>query len=392
MIRRRAAALAIIGSILALLISGCGSDPTATPIPPTATPVPVAAEPTPSPDPFLAEWAALKAAAAAEGELIAFFCCAFGRNGKDLMVEAEKELGIKIVMSTGSSRQQWAKVEAERAAGVYSLDVWTGGLRTSNNRLLPAGALSNLKELLIHPEVLDESLWFGGHFWGDNHKESNKVFAYGGGASLAEITYNTDLLDPAEITSYKDLLDPKWKGKIIARDPREAGTSQGTALYYTLMGKDFLRDLLTTQDITFTSDARMAAEQLALGAYTICLFACGTEVEAARKDGLPVQEDFPNALEEGSRISTGGNTLMALDGAPNPNAQKLFVNWFLTKDGQDWWQRITATQSLRNDIPIDVVTPTGRREAGKTYILMERDVNFQATLEEAVNFVKEVMP
>jgi len=395
MTRKNLGLIVVLTSMFALLVAACGSDPTPTPRPtstPTPTPTLAPGVPTPTPDPFVAEWEALKAAAAAEGELIAFFCCAFGGSIGPFIEEAETALGIKIVSSTGSSRQQWEKVKAEREAGVYSLDVWTGGLRTSNTRLLPGGALGNLKSLLIHPEVVDESLWFqDSHFWGDNALTSELVFAYGGSASLAEISYNTDLVKPSDVPSYQDLLDPKWKGKIIARDPRIAGTSQGVALFYMLMGPEWLKSLLTEMDMVITDDARQAADRLANGDFALCLFSCGTEVENAREAGLPVNEEWPNVMEEGSRVSTGGNTLMAVKDPPNPNAQKLFVNWFLSKDGQGWWQKITGDQSLRDDIGVGAVEITNRREAGKDYILMERDPAFQVLLEEAVNYAIEVM-
>lgn len=380
--------LVVLASMFALLVAACGSDAT-----PTAVPTATAATdaPTPTPDPWVAEWDAMKAAAAEEGELFAFLCCGFGSRIGDFIEEGELALGIDIINSTGSSRQQWDKVKAEREAGVYTLDVWTGGLNTSQNRLLPGGALANLKSLLVSPEVLDESLWYNNeHFWGD-FDSKNSVFAYGGSASLAEITYNTDLLDPSEIKSYADLLDPKWKGKIVARDPRENGTSQSTALFYLLMGEEFLERLLIDQEVVITSDARQAADQLALGKYAMCLFACTTEVRAAREQGLPVEENFPGTVSEGSRLSTGGNTLMAVDNAPHPAAQKLFVNWFLGKEGQAWWQRIDTSQSLRTDIGVEGVTPGNVRQEGSTYLLVERDANFNDKINESVAAVTRIL-
>ncbi len=383
--------LVVLASVFALLVAACGSDPTPTPVPPTATATVAANVPTPTLDPWVAEWEAMKAAAAEEGELIAFLCCGFGSRIGDFIEEGELALGIDIVNSTGSSSQQWNKVKAEREAGVYTLDIWTGGLNTSQNRLLPGGALADLKSLLVSPEVLDESLWYNNElFWGDFDTQKY-VFAYGGSASLAEITYNTDLLDPSEITSYADLLDPKWKGKIVARDPRENGTSQSTALFYLLMGEEFLQKLLIDQEVVITSDGRQAADQLALGKYAMCLFACTTEVQAAREQGLPVQENFPGTVTEGSRLSTGGNTLMAIDNAPHPAAQKLFVNWFLGKEGQAWWQRIGADQSLRTDIDLDGVTPGNIRQEGSTYLLVERDPNFNDKINESVAAVTRIL-
>ena len=391
---RKTMLVLLLAGVFGLLATACGGDdPTATPTAPPAT-----ATSDPVDSAFQIEWDALVAAAQEEGELITFLCCALGSDIDPHIPAFEREFGIKWINSTGSSRQNWDKVQTERAAGKYTLDVWTGGLRTSNSRLLPGGALSDLKSLLFHPEVIDESLWFGGtHFWADfefapdDTTNLNKVFAYGGSASLAEITYNTDLLDPNDIQSYADLLDPKYKGKIIARDPRLAGSSQSTALYYLLMGEDFLRSLLTEQDIVIVDDALQAANQLALGKYAICLFACGTEVRAAAEQGLPVASEFPHPLEEGSRISTGGNTFMAVDRAPNPNAQKLFANWFLSKAGQTIWQEVTHDHSLRTDIGTNGVDAENIREEGKTYLMFERDPEFQTKLQASVDFAIDVL-
>lgn len=393
---RKTMLVLVLAGVFGMLVAACGADdPTATP---TAPPAAATATPVPEMSAFEIEWDALVAAAQEEGELVTFLCCALGSDIDPYIPAFEQEFGIKWTNSTGSSRQNWDKVQTERAAGKYELDVWTGGLRTSNSRLLPGGALAELKPLLFHPEVIDESLWFGGaHFWADFEfapgatTNLNRVFAYGGSASLAEITYNTDLVDPSEIQSYQDPLDPKWKGKIIARDPRLAGSSQSTALYYLLMGEDFLRSLLTEQDIVIVDDALQAANQLALGKYAICLFACTTEVRNAAEQGLPVESEFPNSLEEGSRISTGGNTFMAVANAPHPNAQKLFANWFLSKAGQTIFQQVTAGQSLRTDIGTDGVDVENIREEGKTYLMFERDPDFQKKLQASVDFAIEVL-
>ncbi|MCI0888247.1 MAG: hypothetical protein J4N28_01350, partial [Chloroflexi bacterium] len=70
-------------AVLALLVSACGADATATPTSvPTATPLP-GATPTPTPDEaalFQIEWDALIEAAQAEGDLILVFGGAAGRN------------------------------------------------------------------------------------------------------------------------------------------------------------------------------------------------------------------------------------------------------------------------------------------------------------------------
>ena len=104
-------------------------------------------------DEFNKEWNTLLKAAQKEGKLVTFICCGVGRSVGKMIPEFEKRFGIKWINSTGSSSQQASRVLAERRAGRFSLDIWMGGARTSQTRLLPAGALTPVKPLLIHPEV-----------------------------------------------------------------------------------------------------------------------------------------------------------------------------------------------------------------------------------------------
>lgn len=213
----------------------------------------------------------------------------------------------------------------------------------------------------------------------------------GGNSSTAEIAYNTNLVDPKEIQSYFDLLKPKYKGKIIMRDPAMAGVSQGTVFYYLNpnLGKKFLSRLLTEMDVTITRNARQAAEWLALGKYSICMFSCRQEVRRARRQGLPVEERFPHRLKEGSRIAIGGNAVFAMDRAPHPNAQKFFLNWWLSREGQDFAQRVEGTNSLRVDISKDKVLPHNLREKGFTYVFLEKVPGYLVKLKESLKFVQQ---
>ncbi len=344
-------------------------------------------------DDFKKEWNALIKAAQAEGQVVTFICCGTGRAVGKMIPEFEKKFGIKWINSTGSSGQQASRVLAERRAGRFTIDLWMGGARTSQARLMPARALAPLKPLLIHPEALDDSAWYEGGLTYLDEKDRAYIVAWGGNASTAEITYNTNLVDPKEIQSYSDLLKSKWKGKIVMRDPSSAGTLQSTAFYYMHpnLGKPFLRSLLTEMNVTISSNARQAAEWLALGKYSICMFACRTEVRNARRQGLPVDERFPHALSEGSRIAVGGSAVFAMDSPPNPNAQKLFINWWLSREGQEFAQRVDGANSLRIDIPKDKVLPHNLRKKGFPYIFLEKDPGFLPKMEASQKFVKRLI-
>ena len=90
---------------------------------------------------------------------------------------------------------------------------------------------------------------------------------------------------------------------------------------------------------------------------------------------MPVDE-FPHAnLKEASyEVSTSGNSGIALiNQAPNPNAAKVFINWFLSRAGQMVWQATMngkvqePSDSMRVDIPKDKVSAPAKREEGKKY-------------------------
>jgi len=217
----------------------------------------------------------------------------------------------------------------------------------------------------------------------------------GDGGYSTTVSYNTKSVDPSEITSYWDLLDPKWKGKIIARDPRFTGI--GDANFYLFHPKlgdgEFLRRLITEMDITFVDDARQATDQLAKGVYDLCLFNCSQEIFAARDQGLPVNV-LQHVLEEGEDIGWGANVVWAMNKAPHPAAQKLFINYLLTKEGQTMFQDITGSDSLRIDIPKDSVKPDLLRHPGVDYIRFDQIVPNWLTAEiqiAGITFAKELM-
>lgn len=356
---------------LTMFLAACGADdPT-----PTATTAPAPAADAPTADPFQVEWDALIAAAQAEGTLELFACCTLGGNFKEFASTFKDKFGVEVNSFTGGSRDAREKIIPEREAGIYSIDVWIGGSRGAVRVLIPGNMIDPIDPVLFHPEVLDDSAWLGGNGPGYADAEQKYLLPYAGdGGFSINVAYNTDAVDPATINSYYDLLDPKWKGKIIARDPRFTGIGDGNFyLFHPLLGEDFLRQLLTEMDIVFVDDARQATDQLAKGAYELCLFNCSQEVFAARDQGLPV-DVLQKVLKEGVDVGWGANVVWAMNRAPHPAAQKLFINFLLTREGQTLFQDITGSDSLRIDIPKDNVKPDLLRHPGVEYLRFEQIV------------------
>jgi len=101
------------------------------------------------------------------------------------------------------------------------------------------------------------------------------------------------------------------------------------------------------------------------------------DVERAKRQGLPV-ETFPaDQIKEAGQLGGGNSSVIAfLRDAPHPNAAKILINWFLSKEGQMTWQRVMNTivlegsDSMRVDFSKDNVLAADRREKGKDYPML----------------------
>src|SRR5438105_2833160 len=169
------AALLVIGMALA-----CGPAPGA----PAAAPKPAAAPPSASAvpaaahDSAAAEWQALVRAAEEEGRVVVY-----GAPGKewrqflsDAFAQAYPRITIEYYGLGGSEAGN--RIMAEQNGGIFAGDVYVGGPTTVNYTLLPGGALLPVRDALILPEVLDQSLWWQGrHFYADEGGQHDFLFA-----------------------------------------------------------------------------------------------------------------------------------------------------------------------------------------------------------------------
>jgi iron(III) transport system substrate-binding protein len=391
MLRKRTTVLVLFTLIIGLLVAACGSDPTATPAP-TPTPTTPVGEPTPTVDPFLAQWAELVAAAQAEGEVQTFICCGLGRALNDVIAAFEAKYNVKVVNSTGGSDQQVTKVQAERSAGQFTIDVWIGGLATVTDILIPEGMVDPIKPLIIDPDVLDASNWYTGNLPFLGPDDGAYIIGLSANATLANLGYNTELLaDPDVIQSYQDLLKPEYNGKMVMQDPRFPGMANGLPFYLNNpdLGEAFMRSLITETNMSFL-EARPLAEAVAQGKYTLCIF-CGRDLGTIKRDGAPVQDNFPHALAEGATIGVGGESMYYVNRAPHPAAAQLFINWLLGAEGMLLAQQASGADSLRVDVPNDGVDEGDIRRNGVDYYWAEVVPGFTDQISPAQALMRDIM-
>ena len=399
---KHAAVVVLAVVALGLLIS-CGSDPTATPIP---TPTSPAADPAATPNAmqlFEKEWNELIAAAQAEGKISIALTGSSGREYRPVVGVFADKFGVDVIVSTGSGRELGDRLVAEQAGGRYEVDIFMAGAGgTFNSRLMPNNAIVPIPPLLIHPEVTDGSLWYGGHqWWGDPTRE----FAFLHSTSLSvlpvNIWYNTDLVSQADVDaldSIWDFLEPEWNGKIVAIPPTIAGASGSWHGFYVRedIGPEWIEKFLIDANVTFVEDLRLITDGVALGKYHVGLLigSAGRDLDVLITQGAPVKKLEKPFKEPGALSGAGGaNAFSVVINAPHPNATKLFVNWFLSKEGATAIHDKSENQppsTLRIDgVPQDRVPLNQRIDPNASYLFIQGDPAIQAKFDEAIAFAVE---
>jgi iron(III) transport system substrate-binding protein len=271
------------------------------------------------------------------------------------------------------------KLITERRAGKYLVDLVLTGPGTPYRMLYKNKALDPIGPALMLPEVLDESKWWHGkHHYVDS--EEKHIFIYEATVQSGDLAYNTQLVKPEEIKSYRDLLHPRWRGKIVAMDPKVSGAvSRGIRFFYfqSELGPKFITRLFGETEITLARDFTQMLDWLATGKFSLAIFVGSAEAAKAASQGLPLKEFPPNHFQEGAAVSPFNGTLSLVNRAPHPNAAKVLINWLLSREGQIAVQQHLASEgsfreSLREDIPKDIIPSAHRRESKVQYLMISR--------------------
>lgn len=340
------------------------------------------------------DWDKTVAAAEKEGEVTIYGQSRAG-VGKAILAFKDAYPKIKINFVGGSGSDLSKKIMAEKRADKHLVDISVGGAGTMVLVYYKAGLLMAIPPQLMLPEVTDPSKWWGKkHLYSD--PEGQYVFMAQGDAGSGIGAINTNYIKPDEFDSWWDLLSPKYKGKILMTDPDSAGNiGNWRFVYYSPdLGPKFVTRLLTEQRVIFAKNEHQMMDWLGAGKYTVQVMAKLENTENARKQGLPVRQVFSE--KEGDTISSGSGNIITFKNAPHPNATKVYLNWFLSRDGQLAWQKLTGRNSLRTDIPKEMIPYKEEqvpREGGK-YLLSSlpqyEDVKpLQKLVDEVLSKVKK---
>lgn len=267
----------------------------------------------------------------------------------ELRKETEKvfkqRFGIEVELFGARGAAVVRRILEESKAGIHYFDLHIGGSESLVTGLLAEGILEPLEPWFLLPEVTEPRNWWGGHIWVDNAKR----YVYSFQAYQTEsIWYHAGPMKAEKIRSFDDLLDSRWQGRIGFLDPRTPGSGASLWSYlWQIKGEGYLKKLVG-QKMLVGRDQRLLAENLAKGNVSLTLGLTYYSLFPFLKAGLPLKP-LPTP-KEGVYISGGSGNLAIIKNPPHPNAVKVFVNWLLSKEGQELFSRTMGQSTRRLDV------------------------------------------
>jgi ABC-type Fe3+ transport system substrate-binding protein len=267
-----------------------------------------------------------------------------------LLEPFERTYGIRVDYSAFAGSELPPRVAAERAAGKYLWDVYIGGPGASLLSFVPQGFLERLDSALILPEVTDERQWRNG---APEYLDRGRQVFVMLSSYRNNLAYNSNLVHPSELSSYRNLLDPKWNGKIVVDDPFKTGPGIATFTFFYLhpeLGPEFLRGL-GSQNLLVLRDYQQEVDAIGRGRHLILLGGSDNTIAQRIDQGTPIANLEAQQVQERSDVSSGSGNLSLFSHAPHPNAARVYVNWLLSKEGQELFAKASNGVSTRLDVP-----------------------------------------
>jgi iron(III) transport system substrate-binding protein len=322
------------------------------------------------------EWEAIVKKAEEEGQVNVYATDSIGNAPMIWAAFQKRYPKIKITgTSLGRGSDLFPKLFAERRAGKFLTDVFLGAPTAVYQNLYRAKIVEPIAPMLVHPNVTDLSKW-----WKAKHHyidpEGQYVFMYESALYGPPISFNTNLINEKEIKSAWDLVQPQWKGKYAALQigPRQGSTALTYVYYHPQLGPKFIERLYRDLEPTMFRELRQGTDWLSQGRFPLC-FLC-RRIDRAAMQGLPVAELNPYQIEEKPGLGSGSGAMVLMSHHANPSAAKVFINWFLSLEGQIAFRRANADElrvgSLREDLPAELVPPPARRRPNVDYIWINR--------------------
>jgi len=306
---------------VALIVAACGSAPTSAPPAPAATSTPAPA-PTPTPVP--------------KPEKLNVVCGAFEEWCVAMAHAFEAKTGIKTSYVRMSSGEALARIRASKDNPEF--DVWHGGpadayIAAKNEGLLQAYVSPNAAQ--VPDNLKDPAGYWTGVYVGALGFCSNKDVLARLGVDVPK--------------SWADLLNPKLKGQVAMAHPGTSGTAF-TAFWTQVMLSNGDVDKafeyfkkLHTNILQYTKSGTASGPMAGRGEIAVAIIFSHDCVKYNEQGMSSLVVSFPS---EGTGYEIGGVAIV--NGAKNPEAAKMYVDWALTAEAQEIGPTVKSYQLPTN--------------------------------------------
>ncbi len=350
--------------------------PGTTPVPATATPTPAAAVPTatsvpatatPKPKSLLpglpptntisdADWAKIVEAAKKEGS-VTCYCWLFATwQDKWVRDSFKAATGIEVELMRFSGTITVERIKTEARAGKYIADIYNAMASYHTDPIWQGtGLLKRIDNLPALKEARDPDKWYFNPLLTTTTLVTPTGLKIGG----SNYNYHVDLLPPERLPKkHQDLLDPWFKGKICQTDPiTSAGPDYHVWRFFREWGypewwPEFVWQYFNKSD-RFYGYIMGSANPLYAG--NCVLNISWTAGSAGLLKGIHL-EDKATWIKSGNfdppkPVGIANDQGLSLTAkSPHPNAALVFLNWMMSKEGQEAWAKAGYGSVARRDV------------------------------------------
>ncbi len=316
---------------------------------PSASPAPSGSAPSTN-APVSAEWQQVLDAARREGKLLIYAERFTGQEGTLINTELQRIAGITVDIISATGAQLVPRYQQESKAGQPSADLMEGS-PTTLTALRTEGAFLPLRDKPLPVLAEPASVWLTAPtFFGD----AMDVTVSRLGKMEGHYILNTRMVASGEEPkTFNELAtDPRFKGKIAWLDP-----SASAAVTSFLMQHSYATDNITLAEIwsmyrvqEVMTLARSGDQEAAVGRGEIAL---GLGLGSDRILSLAEAEAPVRIMAFPERPLVSQPAMMGVTKtAQNPNAALVFMNWTMSKEGQDFIKKMKRNDDgIRRDVP-----------------------------------------
>ncbi len=292
-----------------------------------------------------------------------------------------KQFDVKVSMTRNGSGSTYAKILAEKDNPKG--DIWYGGTLDPHSQ-------AGVNDLLVSYKspLLSE---IGKPY--QNPATSQKNHSTGIYVGILGFSVNTEMLKQAGLAMPKcwaDLTKPEFKGHVQVASPQSSGTAYtATATFAQLWGEDKAFDYFKSlhKNISqYTKSGSAPGKNAARGEVMIGIGFLHDHAKEKAK-GFPIELVAPC---EGTGYEIGGMSI--IKGARNLDNAKKFVDWALSKEGQEVAAEVSAFQVPTNvnaDVPKEAIRLENVKLINYDFIVYGSEEKRKGLIDR---WVKEVKP